>query len=157
MAMKLTADNFDLWVFRRTPEIEYLLLHTSQDKADRFFGGGRFWQIPTDALCEDENIEDAAHRALSDFGLNIVGLWVAEHTYTIYNRRRREVSVISVFAAEVELNETVKLTWEHSEFGWFNVDECMNRVHFRGLKDGLLSVREYVTATATPAPELKLL
>jgi hypothetical protein len=37
---------YDLWVFRRSARgVEFLVLHTSQAKADRHFNGGRFWQI----------------------------------------------------------------------------------------------------------------
>jgi hypothetical protein len=43
--MKLSANVFDAWVFRKTDRrIECLLLYTSQQKADRYFNGGRFWQ-----------------------------------------------------------------------------------------------------------------
>ena len=39
LPLAFTADYFDLWVFRRTGDgVEYLLLHASQEKADRFFG-----------------------------------------------------------------------------------------------------------------------
>lgn len=42
--MKLRTDIFDLWVFRRDPDaVRYLLFHTSQEKADTWFNGGRFW------------------------------------------------------------------------------------------------------------------
>jgi hypothetical protein len=41
--MKLESNVFDVWVFRRaSAKVEYLLLHTSRYKADRYFGGGRF-------------------------------------------------------------------------------------------------------------------
>ncbi|MFT5195311.1 MAG: hypothetical protein ACI9EW_003389 [Cellvibrionaceae bacterium] len=60
--MQLTANNFDLWIFRRNPSVEYLPLKISQEKANRFFNGGRFWQISTDALADGEGIEDATVR-----------------------------------------------------------------------------------------------
>jgi hypothetical protein len=43
-----------------------------------------------------------------------------------------------------------------SEYEWVPYDVALERVHYRGLKDGLRSVAEFVTATATPAPELRL-
>lgn len=156
MGMKLSADNFDLWVFRRNPQVEFMLLRTSQEKADCYFGGGRFWQIPTDALANEETIEEASARVLKEYGQTLIGLWAAEHSYTIYNRRRREVAIIPVFAAEVVVTETVQLSWEHSESGWFASSECSDKVHFRGLKEGLSSVCEYVTETDSPAAELRL-
>jgi hypothetical protein len=46
--MELDVNVFDAWTFRRAgPGVEYPLLHTSQEKADRLFNGGRFWQIPS--------------------------------------------------------------------------------------------------------------
>jgi hypothetical protein len=45
--MDLRTDAIDLWVFSKDADTSrYLLLQTSQEKADRWFGGGRFWQIP---------------------------------------------------------------------------------------------------------------
>ena len=42
---------FDVWVYRRDADaVRYLLMHTSQEKADRWFNGGRFWQIPSDCV-----------------------------------------------------------------------------------------------------------
>ena len=61
--MQLSANVFDVWAFRRTAEgIRFLLLHTSVDKAERFFNGGRFWQIPSDVLKEGEHITDGIAR-----------------------------------------------------------------------------------------------
>jgi hypothetical protein len=55
--MELLTNAFDLWVFTRSgTESAYLLLRTSQQKADRFFGGGRFWQIPGAFLEERDEI-----------------------------------------------------------------------------------------------------
>jgi hypothetical protein len=46
--VQLNPAVYDLWVFRRrSPGVEFLVLRTSQAKADRHFNGGRFWQIPS--------------------------------------------------------------------------------------------------------------
>jgi len=45
---------------------------------------------------------------------------------------------------------------EHSEFVWLSREECLKRVHYRGLKDGLRSVHDYVTGVEAPAKELCL-
>ena len=83
-------------------------------------------------------------------------VWAAEHTYTIYNRRFNEMQIIGVYAAEV-LESVVRLNAaEHAEFRWLPAEECLARVHFRGLKDGLRSVQEYITEPKTVAPELCL-
>jgi hypothetical protein len=55
--MNLAANIFDVWVFQRRPGgIVFLLLHTSVEKATRYFNGRRFWQMP---LCLAKRIAAA--------------------------------------------------------------------------------------------------
>ena len=157
--MHLNAAVYDLWVFRRTASgVEFLLLRTSEEKAARYFNGGRFWQIPSGVFELEESVPAAVDRELASYGLTACGVWAAEHVYTIYNRRFHEVQIISVFAVEVEpdvarvdLNRV-----EHSDYEWVAYEDAQARVHYRGLKDGLRSVNEYVTGVAEPARELRL-
>lgn len=155
--MNLSPGVFDVWTFRRDPDAtRYLLLRTSQAKADRYFNSGTFWQIPSNFVEDREDIEVAVARCVELFGLQPERIWAAEHAYTIYNRRFREMQLISVFAAEVRGSDVQLRPDEHSESGWYTFDQCLERVHYRGLKDGLLSVREYITGVDHPAPELCL-
>jgi hypothetical protein len=155
--MQLAANVFDVWAFRRTPEgLRFLLLHTSVDKAERFFNGGRFWQIPSNFVKEGEHLTDAIARHLRGFGLKAQAIWAAEHTYTIYNRRFNEMQIIGVYAAEVLESEVRLNPAEHAECEWLSPEACLERVHYRGLKDGLRSVQEYITGPAQPARELCL-
>jgi ADP-ribose pyrophosphatase YjhB (NUDIX family) len=156
-AMQLQASIFDVWVFRRrNTEVEFLLLRTSMEKATRYFNGGRFWQIPSNLVEDGESITDAISRILDRYGLQPRTIWAGEHAYLIYNRRFAKMQAIGVFAAEVE-EAIVRLdTAEHSEFAWLSFEDCLDRVHYRGLKDGLRSVHEYVTGIEEPAKELCL-
>ena len=157
--MKLNPAVFDLWVFRRVrPEAEFLLLHTAQQKADRHFNGGRFWQIPSGVFQADERVPVAVDRELASYGLMARSVWSAEHAYTIYNPRFHEVEIITVYAVEVDPEPVgVRLNpEEHAEYVWLPYAAALERVRYRGLKDGLRSVREYVTDVPDPAPELRL-
>jgi hypothetical protein len=157
VAMQLAANVFDVWTFRRTAEgIRYLLLHTSVDKAERFFNGGRFWQIPSNLVKDGEHITDAIARNLRAFGLKAQTIWAAEHVYSIYNRRFNEMQLIGVYAAEVHESVVRLNAAEHAECQWLSYEESLQRVHYRGLKDGLRSVQEYITGPAAPARELCL-
>ena len=84
------------------------------------------------------------------------GVWSADHVYTIYNRRYDAVCAIPVFAAEAGEHTSPSLTWEHSDFGWYDAEKCLERIRFRGLRDGLAAVRETITESREPAPELRL-
>jgi lipoyl(octanoyl) transferase len=157
--MRFNPRVFDVWVFRRShDEVNYLLLHTSAVKADRHFAGGRFWQVPSDAFRDGEGVTEAVDRVLAPFGLEAPGIWAAEHVYTIYNRRFDEVQTICVFAAEVSSAADVValVPEEHDACAWLPFEQALERVHYRGLKDGLRSTHEYVSGVPNPAPELRL-
>jgi hypothetical protein len=155
--MNLNHAIFDLWVFRRGPaEPEYLLLHTSELKAERYFNGGRFWQIPSGVFRADERVADTLDRELATYGFRAHSLWAAEYAYTIYNRRFDEVQIITVYAAAVDGGEPRLNAAEHDDFRWLPFDAALGAVTYRGLKDGLRSVREYVTDCASPPRELCL-
>lgn len=155
--MKLSANVFDVWVFRRTGEgIRYLLLYTSQTKANRYFNGGQFWQIPSDFIEDNEDLADAIERSLGGFGIEAASVWAAEHAYIIYNRRYKSMQIIGVYAAETGQEDVRLDPDEHSDSGWFSLHECLERVRFKGLKEGLRSVHEYVTSVERPAQELRL-
>lgn len=154
--MRLDTDVFDLWVFcRASPEPRYLLLHTSQEKAEKWFGGGRFWQIPSGFAEPDQAPPEYLLRHLVGLDLTPLTLWAVEHVYTIYNRRYNALQVIPVFAAEIAAPTVVTLDWEHSEYRWATASECSELLTFRGLRDGLRWLREYITE-ASPAPEFLL-
>jgi ADP-ribose pyrophosphatase YjhB (NUDIX family) len=154
--MHLAANIFDVWVFRRRGrDVEFLLLYASVEKAARYFNGGTFWQIPSNFVKDGESITEAISRVLESYGLRPNAIWAGEHAY-LYNRRFGHMQAISVFAAEVD-DATVRLDpAEHSEFVWLSREQCLDRVHYRGLKDGLRSVHEYVTGVEEPAKELCL-
>jgi hypothetical protein len=155
--LELRTDTLDLWVFVRANDgPRYLLLHTSQEKADRFFGGGRFWQIPGLFLQDGEDVGSALQRLLVDLGLETVHIWAVEHTYLIFNRRFHSLVAIPVFAAEVREQAAPRLDWEHSEHGWFSAEDCYERLSFRGLREGLDWTRSEISEKPSPRPEFRL-
>jgi NUDIX domain len=155
--VRLDPAVFDVWVWRRAQrDVEYLLLHTSRIKADRFFNGGRFWQIPSDRVHDGEKLVQAIERTLGGFGITALAVWAAEQVYTIYNRRFDEMQIIGVYAAQAAPAEIRLDPEEHAEYRWCGFEEALALVGYRGLKDGLRSTREYVTGGAEPRLELRL-
>jgi len=156
--MELEVNVFDVWAFRKSASgIQYLLLHTSQQKADRYFNGGRYWQIPSGTVEDSESVVAAVVRRLGNFGVTATGIWAAEHAYTIYNRRFECMQLIAVYAAEANPSEIQLDPAEHAEYRWCSYEEAQGLVNYRGLKDGLRSTQEYVTGMDTPSAELRLL
>lgn len=99
---------------------------------------------------------DAVTRKLGLFGLRTKAIWDAEYAYVIYDRRFEQMQAITVFAAEVVNSQVTLTTSEHSEHEWCALDDALQRVHYRGLREGLRSVDEYVTGVDVPAKELCL-
>ena len=95
-------------------------------------------------------------RLLRGFGVEADGIWAAEYTYTIYNRRFEKLQLIPVFAAQAIAAEIRLDPEEHAEYRWCSYDEAQRLVAFRGLKEELASTREYVTGRWPPLPELGL-
>ncbi|MBU1050533.1 NUDIX domain-containing protein [Candidatus Bipolaricaulota bacterium] len=156
--MNLRTNVVDLWVFhKRDTEPKYLLLQTSQEKADKWFNGSRFWQIPGGFLEEGDELADVMRQWLAEYTLTPKGIWAAEYVSCYYNIRRKNLELTPAFAAQVEVPVDVPLTWHHSEFGWFTVDECKQRLVFRGLLEGLDSVREHVSEVEAPHGALRIL
>lgn len=156
--MKHLSNVFDLWLFHRAEGIpRYLMLRTSQKKADKWFGGGRFWQIPGDFFAsEDEGAVEGILRSLRDLAVEPRAVFACEYVYTIFNRRFDALQTVPVFAAEVKGPVDVTLTWEHAESGWFTAAECHERINFWGLHEGLDRTRTHVTEHADLPLEFRL-
>jgi len=156
--VKLRTNVVDVWTFhKQDSEPKYLLLHTSQEKADKWFFGDRFWQITGGFVEDNEPLLDDAKRWLAEYKLDPTGIWAAEHVYSFYSTRREDLEIVPVFAAEVAGPIDVRLSWEHSEFGWFTAQECRDRIAFRGLIEGLEAVRTYVSEVDRPHGAYRIL
>jgi hypothetical protein len=94
--VKILANVAEIWVFSRTSAgPRYLLLEASQEKADAFFAGNRFWQIPGTAVRDDgEETVALLRRGLAEYDLDATALWAVEHVSTIYNRRFDAIQII---------------------------------------------------------------
>jgi NUDIX domain-containing protein len=156
--MKLRTNVIELWVFhKKDSEPKYLLLQTSQEKADKWFHGSRFWQIPGGFLEEEDELADAMKRWLAEYHIEPVGIWAAEHVSCYYNIRRKNLEMTAAFAAQAKDPIEIPLSWHHSEFGWFTAEECRQRLTFRGLLEGLDSVRTFVSEVEEPHGALRIL
>ncbi len=157
--MRVLANALDLWVFSRARGgPNYLLLQASQEKADRFFGGSRFWQIPGTSLDEEgEPAADAVRRCTSEFDLDPLGLWTVEHVSTIFNRRFDALQLIPTFAAEVEgLPEPRLEPFEYDAFEWGDASVVEQRLTYRALLEGFMQMRRYVVDVETPRGEFRI-
>ena len=156
--MNLNHSVFDLWIFHRDSngETKYLLLKASKEKADRHFNGVQFWQVPCQMQVPEMPLLDRVHHLLSSRGITAKSIWAVEHSYTIYNRRFDEMQLISVFAAEIDHLQEYSFDSGHSDYGWFRYAECQEKLNYRGLKEGLYWLKQYISECPSPGEEFRL-
>ena len=168
--MQILANVAELWVFCGTVDgPRYLLLESSQEKADAFFGGHRFWQIPGSSMRDDgEATVDMLQRGLAEYGLDAVALWAVEHVSTVFNRRFDAIQIIPAFAAEVaglpeprptmspdsSLASSIRV--EYGGYEWAAAQRVEELLTFRALLEGFAQVRRYITECPTPRGEFRL-
>ncbi len=165
--MQIVANVAELWVFSRTIDgPRYLVLEASQDKADAFFGGHRFWQIPGTSMHDGEATVDVLRRGLGEYGLEAGALWAVEYVSTIFNRRFDVIQLIPAFAAEVvglpepDLHGTLffqdRAKFEYGSYEWAEAQRVEQLVTFRALLEGFVQLRRYITECPEPRGEFRL-
>ena len=168
--MQILANVAELWVFSRTTDgPRYLVLEASQEKADAFFGGHRFWQIPGTSMRDDgEATVDLLRRGLAEYGLEASALWSVEHVSTIFNRRFDAIQVVPAFAAEVSglpapqptmspgSSLASSLRVEYGAYEWADAQRVEELLTFRALLDGFAQLRRHITESPEPRGEFRL-
>ena len=110
--MNLNTNVFDLWVFYVGPDgLRFLLLHTSQEKADQGFNGGTFWQPPSGLIVSDSGefgLKDLLAGTMELYGQEPARIVNADYVYTQYSQRRDALwylffFVFSFLAIDVEV------------------------------------------------------
>jgi hypothetical protein len=167
--MNVLANVAEIWAFSQTANgPRYLILESSQEKADAFFGGNRFWQIPGTSMRDGEPTTDMLRRGCAEVGIEPRALWAVEHVSTIFNRRFDAIQIIPAFAAEVdglpEPTMTVpagsslasSIQVEYGRYKWADATQVERLLTFRTLREGFSQLRRYITECAEPRGEFRL-
>jgi 8-oxo-dGTP pyrophosphatase MutT (NUDIX family) len=103
------------------------------------------WQIVTGSIHDGETAVDAARRELAEeTGLTPSGFWVVPWTSSFYEPKRDLLHVIPFFAARVPPGAEVILSEEHDRALWLPFPEGEERLIWRGQRQGLQIVRQYI-------------
>jgi hypothetical protein len=167
--VNVLANVAEIWVFSRTTEgPRYLILESSREKADVFFEGNRFWQIPGTSMHDGEATIAMLRRGLAELGIAPQALWAVEHVSTIFNRRFDAIQIIPAFAAEIagepapnldvpsdsSLASSVQI--EYGRYEWADAQRVEQLLTFRALLDGFAQLRRYITECDEPRGEFRL-
>lgn len=115
---------------------EYLLIKDST-KVD-------FWDFPGGRIDEDETIEQALVRELSEEVPNIVNPEVGElvHAFRVPGSVKDNLGLVLLFyKVSVEsLPEVIDLSDEHSEYGWFSHSDAL-KIASDGVESALRALK----------------
>ncbi len=119
----------------------YLLLHRMPD--EQIYPN--IWQFVSGSIEGEERALDAALREMAEeTSIPPKAVWVAPHVNVFYDAGWDALNFSPVFAAQVEIGSTPKLSLEHDKFGWYPYEEAMKMLVWPGQREGLRIVHEYI-------------
>jgi dihydroneopterin triphosphate diphosphatase len=140
--MNIKTDLVELHIFRIiNKEQQFLLLKRSEN---RIYPG--IWQMVSGHTDKNETAYKSAIRELKEeTGLKPYRLWVAPNINSFYMPEDDSITLIPVFAAQVEDFE-VKISEEHTEFKWLNSEEAKKLLAWDGQRRSVDLIKEYFTS-----------
>jgi dATP pyrophosphohydrolase len=139
--MKIKTDLVELHVFRIiNNEQQFLLLKRSEN---RIYPG--IWQMVSGHIeKKDTAVETAIRELKEETGLKPLRLWVAPNINSFYMPEDDSITLIPVFAAQVE-DVDVKISEEHTEYKWLNSEEAKKLLAWDGQRRSVDLIKEYFT------------
>jgi dihydroneopterin triphosphate diphosphatase len=120
---------------------EYLLIRRAPD--DRLYPG--LWQFVSGRVEEGEKAHEAALRELrEETGAGPLRFWVVPAVNPFYDPQRDQISLVVLFAAQLESGFEVRLSPEHSMFEWLPYAEARRRLVWPGQRNCLDIVQQYI-------------
>lgn len=136
MAIEVTSGAV---VYRKgTQGIEYLLLE-SQNK-------GHFWGFPKGHVEGSESLKETAEREIREETQLVLPIDTSFHVYTEYDLPNGNRKQMTLYTAELDQQETIRLqTEEIKDYGWFNYEDARKRLTYDNLKQLLDQVNDHLT------------
>src|SRR5262245_12816178 len=109
------ADGVAIYVYRRTPLLEFLQIRRSA-KTGEYQGS---WQTVYGGIHARESAVVAALRELKEeTGLTPIAMWQVEYLESFYFKPHDYVLLMPVFAVEVSKSAVITLNEEHDDLRW---------------------------------------
>jgi dATP pyrophosphohydrolase len=120
-------------------KIEFLLLKRSDKE---IYPG--LWQMVSGSIHEDETAHQTALREiLEETSLLPKKFWVVPNINSFYSPEENYVSLLPVFAAQVNFNSKVKISDEHSEYMWCSKEKAKKLLAWIGQRKSVDIIHEY--------------
>lgn len=141
--MNFISNTIQIVVFARYDEIiKYLLLKRSPD--DDVYPG--IWQICTGTREDHETPLQALYRELEEeTGINkFVNVWNVPFVASYHSIKRNAICFSPVFAVEVDNSTEIKISEEHTEFMWTDIETASNMMFIPSYSTSLHTVENLI-------------
>ena len=134
---KILSKYIECYIYSiKNKKVKYLLLKRSSD--NKVHPG--IWQIVTGRIEKNEKAFETALRELKEeTGLTARRFFVLPNVTQFYTYQNDSINIIPLFLAEVEFKEVV-ISDEHSEYGWFEINEAVKKIHWVSQKENLTEI-----------------
>jgi dATP pyrophosphohydrolase len=140
--MEIKSNLVEVHVFREGRNgLEFLLLKRS----DKDIYPGLWQMISGHVKKKDTAIETVVRELKEETSLNPFRLWVAPNVNSFYSQDKDYISLVPVFAVQVKKDSTVKISDEHTEFKWVNMNEAKNLLAWEGQRKSVDLIVQYFT------------
>lgn len=120
-------------------KMKFLLLKRSPDEKYP-----NIWQMVTGKIKNGEKAFEAALRELKEeTSLVAEELYSVPFVNSVYLSETDEVCMIPVFLCRVNENDQIKISHEHQEFRWVDVEEAEKMLNWEGQKKSIRLINDY--------------
>ncbi len=140
--MQIESYLIEAHIFRENEkEIEFLLIKRAESE---IYPG--IWQMVSGKIDVNEKAFEAALREIKEeTDLVPEEFWVVPNITSFYEPHRDSICMVPVFAAKVNMNSVVKISNEHSEYKWANLDEVKKLLAWPGQRESAQVIFDYFT------------
>lgn len=140
--MKIISSLIEAHIFRRKGEgIELLAIKRMGN-----LSYPNLWQMVTGGIQDGEKAYITALREIKEeTGLTPKRLWSLPNINSFYSSEDDCIFMIPVFAAEVNEEDPVTISFEHSEYKWIDKDEMIEILAWPGQKKSVEILCEYLS------------
>jgi dATP pyrophosphohydrolase len=127
-------------IFRmRKGKIEFLLLKRSDNE---IYPG--LWQMVSGSIHKGETAHQTALREIvEETNLKPKKMWVVPNVNSFYSPEKNYISLLPVFAVQVDYNSKVKISHEHSDFKWVTKEKAKKMLAWAGQRKSVEIICEY--------------
>lgn len=137
--MKIISNMIEAHIFKNEGGLKFLMLKRS----DNVIYPG-LWQMVNGKIKEEEKAFSAALREIKEeTGLIPAKLWAAPTVNKFYSHESDTMNLVTVFAAEVQKGDQIKLSHEHTEYRWVNLKEAVKLLAWEAQRNSARLIYQY--------------